>query len=74
MTHIQKIVFLTVDGFNEAIIGVDEISMRLIYSVNKCLSILQKDMDYEEVVEYFEYNVRGSYVEEKTTFWGEDNF
>ena len=29
--------FLIADGFNDAIIGVDETSMRLIYSVRKCL-------------------------------------
>ena len=32
--------FLIADGFDDAIIGVDESSMRLIYSVSKCISIL----------------------------------
>lgn len=34
--------FLKADGFDEAIIGVDEKTMRLIYSVSKCLKILEK--------------------------------
>ena len=65
--------FLIADGFNDAIIGVDSDSMRLIYSVTKCVEILSKDMSEEEAVEYFDYNVRGSYVGEKTPIWCIDN-
>jgi len=36
--------FLKADGFDEAVIGVDENSMRLIYSVSKCIEILREDM------------------------------
>lgn len=32
--------FLLADGFDEAVIGVEENDMRLIYSVSKCLEIL----------------------------------
>jgi len=32
--------FLKADGFDDAIIGVEENEMRLIYSVSKCLKIL----------------------------------
>jgi len=31
---------LKADGFDNAIIGIDDTSMRLIYSVNKCIEIL----------------------------------
>lgn len=65
-------VFLTADGFDEAILGVDERSMRLIYSVSKCLEVLQRDMDEDQAREFFEYNVSGSYVGEKTPIWCED--
>jgi len=65
--------FLIADGFNDAIIGVDSDSMRLIYSVTKCVEILSKDMSEEEAVEYFDYNVRGSYVGEKTPIWCVDD-
>jgi len=66
--------FLKADGFDEAIIGVDETSMRLIYSVSKCIQILCKDMNEEDAMEYFIYNVSGAYVGEKTPIWCYDNF
>lgn len=63
--------FLKADGFDEAIIGVDVQSMRLIYSVNRCISMLclDEDMDVDDAIEHFEYNVRGGYVGEKTPIW-----
>ena len=81
MTRVDEIVemysdesFLTADGFNEAIIGVDESSMRLIYSVTKCLEILQaQGMDETDALEYFSYNVSGAYMGEKTPIWCNDN-
>ena len=66
--------FLTADGFNDAIIGVDTKSMRLIYSVTKCIDVLMIDMSEEDAYEYFEFNVAGSYVGEKTPIWCYDNF
>jgi hypothetical protein len=66
--------FLKADGFDDAIIGVDESSMRLIYSESKCVDILQNehDMTSLEAIEYFEYNVKGAYVGEKTPIWCAD--
>lgn len=63
--------FLIADGFDEAVIGVDTASMRLVYSVSRCISILclDEDMDVDDAIEHFEYNVRGSYVGEKTPIW-----
>ena len=66
--------FLKADGFDKAIIGVEENSMRLIYSVSKCLAILCEDMSQEDAIEYFEFNVKDSYMGEKTPIWCEDNF
>lgn len=69
--------FLKADGFDEAIIGVSEdfnAPVRLIYSVKKCLEILMRDMNYEDAMEYFTYNVSGGYVGEKTPVWCWDNF
>ena len=66
--------FLKADGFDDAIIGVDSHSMRLIYSVSKCIEILMENMDEDEATEYFYYNVSGAYVGEKTPIWCEDNF
>jgi hypothetical protein len=61
---------LKADGFDKAVIGIDQHSMRLIYSVSKCLEILQEeDMTELEAIEYFDYNVSGAYVGEKTPIW-----
>lgn len=62
---------LIADGFDEAIIGIDTVSMRLIYSVTKCISILclDEEMEIDDAIEHFEYNVRGSYMGEKTPIW-----
>tara|TARA_R100001443_G_scaffold82594_1_gene89525 strand:- start:74 stop:316 length:243 start_codon:yes stop_codon:yes gene_type:complete len=66
--------FMLADGFDEAVIGLDETTMRLIYSVSKCLEILQKDMNETDAMEYFTYNVSGSYVGEKTPIWCWDTY
>jgi len=66
--------FLKADGFDDAIIGVDEATMRLVYSESKCIDILNEDMDLEEAIEHFEFNVKGAYVGEKTPIWCADIF
>ena len=67
---------LIADGFDGAIIGVDEKSMRVIYSVKKCIEILIVDqlLTDEEAIEHFEFNVAGSYIGEKTPIWCYDNY
>jgi len=66
---------LKADGFDDAVIGIEENSMRLIYSVEKCIEILMKQgMDMTEAVEYFDFNVSGAYVGEKTPIWCDDLF
>lgn len=66
--------FLIADGFDDAVIGVDEYSMRLIYSVTKCLEILSEHMSDEDAMEYFTYNVSGAWMGDKTPIWCWDNF
>jgi len=61
--------FLIADGFDQAVIGVDIHSMRLIYSVSKCIEILEEDMSTEDAIEHFDYNVSGAYVGEQTPIW-----
>jgi hypothetical protein len=72
-THILK-----ADGFDEAVIGIasDFIEVpRLIYSVTKCLKILQErdGMDDSEAYEYFTYNVSGGYFK-NMPIWCWDDF
>lgn len=67
--------FLKADGFDEAVIGLEEPSLRLIYSVKKTIDILIKEgMTEEDALEHFSYNVSGSYVGELTPIWCEDRF
>ena len=67
--------FLKADGFDGAIIGVDENSMRLIYSITLCLEILMNEgMDEDEADEHFGFNVQGAYMGEKTPIWCNDRF
>ncbi len=65
---------LIANGFDAAIIGFDESSSRLIYSISKCINILTEEMSEEDAIEYFYYNVSGSYVGNKTPIWCTDNF
>lgn len=55
--------FVAADGFNEAVIGVDLDSGRLIYSVSKCIDVLVyvDNMAFEDAVQYFEENVMTSF-------------
>lgn len=66
---------LCADGFDDAIIGVCYISGNAIalYDKELCLEILMRDdeMTYEDATEYFDYNVQGSYVGEKTPAFAE---
>jgi hypothetical protein len=64
--------FLIADGFDEAVIGFEAKSGRLIYSSKKCLEILvEEGMSHEDALEHFEYNVTGSYVGEQTPIFME---
>ena len=61
--------FIIADGFDDAILGVDDRGMRLVYSVDKCIEILCQDMEYETALEHFDYNIAGAYVGERTPIW-----
>jgi len=68
--------FLIADGFDDAVIGVDYGSSRLIYSCSKCIEILieQEEMTAEDAIEHFQFNVAGAWVGEKTPIWCEDSY
>lgn len=69
-------VFVSADGFDDAILGVDDDKMILIYSTKKVLNILieGEEMSYEDALEHFYYNIKGSYVGEKTPLFIDDEF
>jgi hypothetical protein len=66
---------LKADGLDDAIIGIEESSLRLIYSKKKVINILVKEgLTYMEALEHFGFNIEGAYVGEKTPIWCTDDF
>lgn len=62
---------LFADGFDDALIGIVERAGQptvALYDTRKCIKILMDEdgMSCEEAVEYFEFNVLGSYVGKQT--------
>lgn len=61
---------LKADGFDDAIIGVATQFDRqfIVYDYDKVIMILRRDteMSEEEAVEYYDFNIVGSYVGEST--------
>ena len=65
--------FLTADGFDNCIIGLEVMSMRLIYSKSKIvMQLVYEGLTIEEAFEHFSYNIEGSYVGEQTPIWCDD--
>lgn len=61
---------LIADGFNDAIMGIEEDTMRIIYSKSKIIEILIKEgMSEEDALEHFSFNIQGGYVGERTPIW-----
>lgn len=58
---------LKIDGFDNAIIGVQEgIQPRLVYDLWKIVDVLKEDMSEEDALDYIAYNITGAYVGEST--------
>jgi hypothetical protein len=56
--------FVIADGFDDAIIGVDDNN---VYNIDEVINILMREgMTDDEAIEYYEYNISGSYVGENT--------
>jgi len=67
--------FLIADGFDDAVIGCENNSLRIIYSYVKCVEILMErdGMSHLECVEHMDFNVLGAYVGDKTPIWCMDD-
>jgi len=85
MTKLEQIVewypdeqFLSADGFEDCLMGVSydmrTSVYRLVYSRAKCIEVLitRDKMSKEEADEYFDFNVEGAYVGEKTPIFVDD--
>ena len=70
----NDITCLFADGFDDAVIGLGCCfnSYKVIYDKKKVVEILCKDMNYDEAIEYFEFNIIGAYVGEETPVFLED--
>jgi hypothetical protein len=67
---------LKANGFDDAVIGIESSSGRLVYSVPAVIDILMEkhSMEYEDAIEFFSYNIEGSFVGDKTPIWVNDRF
>jgi len=66
------LLFMSEAEFDEAIIGVAErIGMEAVvaYDIDKIIEILSRDMTEEEAIEYFDFNIIGAYVGERTPIY-----
>ena len=70
-----KKIITTATGFDDAIIGIEESSMRVIYSSSKCIDILMKNMGLceEDAVEYFYDNIQRTYYGNNNPIWSKDD-
>lgn len=58
---------LKIDGFDNAVIGVQEgIQPRLVYDLWKIVDVLKDEMSEEDALDYIAYNITGAYVGEST--------
>lgn len=59
------------DGFDEAILGLEPGSLRVVYSIPKMVEILieNEKMELLDAIEYLEYNVINAYVGDKTPIY-----
>ena len=55
--------------YEQAIIGQDDASLRVVYSRDKIIDILAEEMTPEEAVEFYEYNILGAYMGEMTPIY-----
>lgn len=62
---------LKADGFDNAIIGIETNTMRLVYDKSKMIEILMDNdgMEYSDAIEHLEYNTFCAYVGERTPIY-----
>ena len=62
--------FLQADGFDDAIIGVEPLSGKVIYDIDRMVQVLNEEgLSTEEAIEYLDYNVLNAYVGEQTPIY-----
>jgi hypothetical protein len=63
--------YLKADGFDDAIVGIDKMSERIVYNKELMIQVLMErdEMSWEDAIEYLEYNVFCAYVGEHTPIY-----
>jgi len=59
---------LLADGYNDCLVGVTLRGQEWValYDASRIVEKLALDMDYEDAMEYFDFNIQGAYLGEKT--------
>lgn len=57
------------DNFDDAVVGIEVNTLRLVYSIDKMIAILTEDMSYEDAIEYLDFNVFSAHVGERTPIY-----
>lgn len=57
--------FIFYDGYDKAIIGVSD-NLEVVYSFEGIISILTQSMEYEDAIEFFDYNISPMKLGDKT--------
>ena len=51
------------DGFDEAILGIDPLSGKVVYSRRKCIeALIEEGMDFEDAIDFLELNTFNTYI------------
>jgi hypothetical protein len=63
--------FLQADGFDDAIIGLEPLSGKIIYDIDLMVEVLitQEELSHQDAIEYLDYNVLNAYVGENTPIY-----
>jgi len=62
------------DGFDDALIGIDCKSMRLIYSAKKCIEILMRHTDEKEAMRFYQEEIASAWFGDRTPIFCDDDF
>jgi len=65
-----EIELLQADGFDDAIIGLEPLSGKIIYDIDRMVGVLvEEGLSSEEAIEYLDFNVLNAYVGENTPLY-----
>jgi hypothetical protein len=66
-----EILLLDEEKYDDAIVGIvyKTTGMIAVYDTIKIIEILNQEMSYDEAVDYYEFNIEGSYMGDKTPIY-----